>query len=370
MGSSFSKSSTDSTANTGEGHETTFQQFTNSVRRSFRVKRHNSGNANRSSLRSQTSADGLTNASTRVRPGIPESFHHKTAANVTPATVPKETVEQSAKSPTTPANTKVAAPKAPEVAPAIARVTEAPKNTAFKPESPKDVKREEERKGEMNKAMDMLKGAISAGEEQVEKKNDKKTEEIGGGEEEKLHHVGNILSQLAPTDISDDKSPETDTPKKPVVSLMAALEKRRMEKEKEEEKEEDDEENKDSTLTHGVTNVLESIAAQSLSVKSKEAAVLMSAFTLPPQPQAEVRAEEQKEKEEKKDKEEKKEEEEEVKPEEDKRGKEEVEENEHQKEGEGKKVEEDEGKKHQEEKERGREGEDEKYEEWKEEKYN
>ncbi|KAL5963850.1 hypothetical protein TSMEX_008424 [Taenia solium] len=358
MGLSFSKSSSNTAANTGEEHETAFQQFTNSVRRSFRVKRHTTDDAKRSSLPSRTSADRLTNTSTPARPGIPESFKQQTAASVSPATASKGTVEHPAKSPTTSAETKVAAPKTPEAAPAIARVAEAPQHTAYIPVSPKEVKREEERSGEENKAMDLLKGAIRAGDEQEEKKDDKRVEEKKDEEKEKLHHVGDILSQLAPADTSGDKSPETDTPAKPTVSLMAALEKRKAMKEKEEKakNEEDDEADQDGTLTYGVSNVLESIAAQSSSIRSKEAATLMAAFTVPPQSPSEVKEEEeeQKEKEDKKDK--------------DKEEEEEGEKEQHE-ERESKKEEEDDKKEHQEDKEHRKEKWEERYEEWKEEGY-
>lgn len=373
MGLTFSKSSTNTTEGAGAENETTFQQFANSIRRSFRVKRTTADDASRSSLRSRPSADGVATASARVRPGIPDRFHQQTAASESSATASKATVEHPAKPPTTPAETKPATPKTPEVAPAIASVAMAPQNAAFVAQSPKEVKKDEERGGEMNKAMDLLKGAIRAEDEQGEKKDDKKVEEKEDEGKQSLHHVGDILAQLAPADTSDDKSPETDTAAKPAVSLMAALEKRKAMKEKEKEEEsekseeseesgESEEENKlkkEGALTHEVTNVLESIAVHSSSIRSKEAATLMAAFAVPPQPSSEVKEEEQKEKEDKKDKEEKKEEEE----------KEEKEEREHQKEREGKTEEEDEKKEHQEEKEHGKEKEDEKYEKWEEEEH-
>ncbi|VDM16798.1 unnamed protein product [Hydatigera taeniaeformis] len=389
MGLSFSKSSTNTTAKEGEEHETGFQHIANTIRRSFRVKRQTADNANRSSLRASASVDGVTTTSTRVRPGIPESFHQQNTASVKPAAPAKETLKQPAKSPATPLETKAATPKAPEVIPAMAMVTEASRNAASISESQKKVGTDEERDKEMDKAMDMLKGAIRAEEEQGEKKadiegkerqeeekeklhhvgdilsrlapattptspeaasaiakmteaprnaafipespekvkmneeSDKDSERAMGmlkgtyhveeeqgekddrrvkeGQEEdeeeegeKLHHAGNILSQLAPADTSGDKTPETDTPAKPTVSLLAALEKRKAMKErKEEDNEESDEAEKDANLTHGVTNVLESIAYQSSAIKSKEAANLMAAFTLPPQSPSEGEVDEE-----------------------------------------------------------------------------
>ncbi|KAH9278334.1 hypothetical protein ECG_09230 [Echinococcus granulosus] len=308
MGLFFSKSSSNTNENAGQEHETMFQQFTNSIRRSFRSKRPDADNANRPGLHNQPSAEEMTRTTTRVRPPIPESFHQPTAASVSSVTASKEISEQPAKCPT-PAEAKVSTPKTLEVAPAIARMVEAPQHTAFIPETPKNLKGDREREGEVDAALDVLKGAIHEREEQEEKKDDKKDEE-----KDKLNHVGGILSQLAPADISDENSPETEAPAKPAVSLMAALERRKAIKEqKEKEEEEDDEEEKEMPLSHGVTNVLESIAVHSSSIRSHEAANLMATFTIPPHSASEEKEEE--EKEEQEEEEDKKESEEMVKEE-------------------------------------------------------
>ncbi|CDI97745.1 expressed conserved protein [Echinococcus multilocularis] len=323
MGLFFSKSSSNTNASAGQEHETVFQQFTNSIRRSFRSKRPDADNANRPGLHNQPLAEEMTRTTTRVRLPIPESFHQQTAASVSSVTASKEISEQPANCPT-PAEAKVSTPKTPEVAPAIARTVEAPQHTAFIPETPKDLKGDREREGEVDAALDVLKGVILEREEQEEKKDDKKDEE-----KDKLNHVEGILSQLAPADISDEELPETEEPAKPAVSLMAALERRKAIKEqKEKEEEEDDEEEKEMPLSHGVTNVLESIAVHSSSIRSREAANLMATFTIPPHSASEEKEEEEKEEQEeeedKKDEEEKKEEEEEEEREDKKEGEERI----------------------------------------------
>ncbi|KAM7534610.1 hypothetical protein Aperf_G00000116537 [Anoplocephala perfoliata] len=99
--------------------------------------------------------------------------------------------------------------------------------------------------------------------------------------DENPHHVEDILSRLAPGDLSAEQSPEIEIAPKPAASsLLASLEKR---KEKKEEEEKEEHQKKETSLSSGTSNVLETIAADSISIKSKEAANLMASMTLSPE---------------------------------------------------------------------------------------
>ncbi|VDO01981.1 unnamed protein product [Rodentolepis nana] len=175
-------------------------------------------------------------------------------------------------------------------------------------------------KEEVGKAMNVLKGAIEAKGKEAEGVVNQKAEEIGKKIEEtvntglpqvrtfkddvivsgkevkdvtdkKLKEAGekvqtqvdegrleveSILSRLSPAGKSEEQSPEVEITPKPVkTSLLASLEKRKMQREEVEER--------DSSPSRGVSNVLESIAVGSAAIRSQEAASLMSTFTSSPE---------------------------------------------------------------------------------------
>ena len=269
MGSFLSKSSAN-TANTGNnqgGQETPFQQFTNSLRRSFRIKRRpTSTSVDRSSAPNETTPTELPQTQTRVRSGLPESWRSGSeTASVPPATSPTQS--------------KVTTPKTPDAPTPIETKAEQPKLTV--PESKPQTE------NEVNKAMDMLKGAIAAGVSEDEDSDE--TDSNVGGRTEDIQYVESILNRIAPEDKEKNKTPESPTTvPKPAVSLLEALEHRRAEKlahDNEEHNNKSDSESEDkekkASLTKGVTNVLETIAVESTANKSKEAASLLASMAPP-----------------------------------------------------------------------------------------
>ncbi|VDL60079.1 unnamed protein product [Hymenolepis diminuta] len=251
MGSLTSKQSSGNTVTTRNhpSGENSFQQFSSSLRRSLRIKNRSTNASDGSRPQSQLSPSDLSTTPSRVKSGLSQNFQQppRSATAPTPPAI-SETVNVLS-------TLKVAPPP----------VSEPPKV---------NVPQEE-----VNKAMDILKGAIEAKGEEVEKVPNKKSYEGGEKVEAKADEgrlqVENILSRLAPADKSGEQSPEVETVKKPAAaSLLAALEKRKAKM--------DGVEKIDSHPSPEVSNVLESIAAGSAAIRSHEAASLMATFTVPP----------------------------------------------------------------------------------------
>ncbi|KAM3184300.1 hypothetical protein ACTXT7_008613 [Hymenolepis weldensis] len=253
MGSLASKQSSGNavtTRNHASG-ENSFQQFSSSLRRSLRIKNHPTNAPDGSRPQSQLSPSDLSKTPSRVKPELSRNFQQPagSATAPTPSPATSETVNVLS-------TLKVAPPSVPE---------------------PPKVNVSQE---EVDKAMNMLKGAIEAKGEEVEKVVNKKSNEVGGKVQAKADEgrlqVENILSRLAPADESGEQSPEFETAQKPAAaSLLAALEKRKAKM--------DGVEKMDSHPSSDVSNVLESIAAGSAAIRSQEAASLMAALTSSPE---------------------------------------------------------------------------------------
>ncbi|VDD75984.1 unnamed protein product [Mesocestoides corti] len=295
MGSLLSKQSPSQGPQT-EGRETAFQQFTNSIRRSIRVKRQTPSHATPHAPSEQTDKcpTELQKPGARVRSTIPESFRQSGSADATPAPASASSPVREVQPPpaTTPQTRSSAV------------VEDKPKSPTVQTPS-KETKPESEEHLDTNKAMAVLKEAITVrSENQNQRKssssslsNDEATKPAVEGhpteskctpkdesedvktastEGEGIKHVENILGKLATDDKEEDSSSESEKAQKPAISLMAALEKRKNAAKS-------DSPTSSPSISPGVSNVLESIASVSTTAKSQEAVSFMSTLVAPQQ---------------------------------------------------------------------------------------
>lgn len=291
MGGLFSKSSTSNEAST----RGSLTKGNNSFRRSLRLKRRSTNESDSSTPQARIYATTGAKPAPRTRPGLPEEFQQQSGSVSTPT--PSEVPPKTASTPYSP---NVIAPKTSESVsktPAAAQQEEADKVmdvlksaiTAKGKEAEGEVDRTIEKVGEKLQQrlteglqqVDALKAAAVGKGEEVHEEVSQKLEDVSMKSQQKidkgLHHVEDILSQLAPADLSGEQSPEVETaPIPPASSLLVALEKRKAKKDV---KEKEEHEKKGISPSPGVSNVLESIAAGSIAVKSQEAADLMASFT-------------------------------------------------------------------------------------------
>ena len=202
-------------SNNREENETAFQHFTNSIRRSIRIKRTNTNASENAASPGQTTPGDVSKQPPRARSGLPEKWTSGSGSTST----------ASPSTPQSPPHAKVTTPKTPQEPSPITAKAQHSDFTAPPQKSPQDNEEKE-----VNKAMNLLKDAIAtAPSPNVGEKVEQRTDD--------MQFVDDVLSKMASTEKDEEeevKTPPTETAPKPAASLLAAL------KEKKEEEEEED----------------------------------------------------------------------------------------------------------------------------------
>nr|CDS26980.1 expressed conserved protein [Hymenolepis microstoma] len=256
MGSLTSKQSSSNTVTTRNhtSEETSFQNFTNSLRRSLRIKNHSTNASDEPRHQSQLSPSDLSKTPAPVRSKLPESSEQPTTISTSSLATPeKVNVSYSSKVASAPA------PESPKVKISPEEVGKAMNvlKGAIEAKANETEEIDEKNKGTVNEGLQQVstfKGDAITNGNRVENVVDKKLDEAGGKAQTKVNEgrleVESILSRLTPADKSGEQSPEVEVAPKPATaSLLAALEKRKERM--------DEMKKRDSSPPPGVSNVLE-----------------------------------------------------------------------------------------------------------------